>query len=98
LTPAHKELAIKLREFEGRIQEHDEQILAIFEAIRQLMTPPDQPRKKIGFESLPRTQIRGQGTKSPVWEVAEGNAETRVGQAGRGILIDPVHPAKGSLI
>jgi hypothetical protein len=44
---AHKELAVKLRELEGRIQDHDEQIVAIFEAIRQLMTPPDPPRKKI---------------------------------------------------
>jgi hypothetical protein len=46
----HKELALKLRELEGRIRNHDEQIVAIFEAIRQLMTPPDphlspNPRK-----------------------------------------------------
>jgi hypothetical protein len=46
----HKELALKLRELEGRIQEHDEQIVAIFEAIRQLMAPPEKPRKRIGFE------------------------------------------------
>ena len=45
-----KELAVKLRELEGRIQEHDDQIVAIFEAIRQLMTPPETPRKRIGFE------------------------------------------------
>ena len=46
----HRELARKLEELEGRIEAHDEQIVAIFEAIRQLMTPPDPPRKKIGFE------------------------------------------------
>jgi hypothetical protein len=50
MMAAHKELAVKLRELEGRIQDHDEQIVAIFEAIRRLMTPPDAPRKKIGFE------------------------------------------------
>lgn len=50
MMATHKELAVKLRELEGRIQDHDEQIVAIFEAIRQLMTPPDPPRKKIGFE------------------------------------------------
>jgi hypothetical protein len=50
MMATHKQLALKLRELEGRIQDHDEQILAIFEAIQQLMTPPDPPRKKIGFE------------------------------------------------
>ncbi|MEW6669724.1 MAG: hypothetical protein AB1512_31325 [Thermodesulfobacteriota bacterium] len=50
MMAAHKELAIKLRELESRIQEHDEQIVAIFEAIRQLMAPPETGRKKIGFE------------------------------------------------
>ena len=45
----HKELARKLEELEGRIEAHDEQITAIFEAIRQLMTPPDRPRKENRF-------------------------------------------------
>ncbi len=50
MMATQKELALKLRELEGRIQDHDEQIVAIFEAIRQLMTPPEKPRKRIGFE------------------------------------------------
>jgi len=50
MMAAHKELALKLKELEGRIRDHDEQIVAIFDAIRQLMTPPASPRKKIGFE------------------------------------------------
>jgi hypothetical protein len=50
IMATHKELALKLRELEGRIQDHDEKIVAIFEAIRQLMTPPETARKKIGFE------------------------------------------------
>lgn len=33
IMATHKELAVKLRESEGRIHEHDEQIVAIFEAI-----------------------------------------------------------------
>ena len=32
------------------VQFTDEQIVAIFDAIRQLMAPPASPRKKIGFE------------------------------------------------
>jgi hypothetical protein len=50
MVATHKELALKLRELEGRIQDHDEKIVAIFDAIRALMAPPEKPRKKIGFE------------------------------------------------
>ena len=46
----HKELALKLSELERKIESHDENIQAIFEAIRQLMTPQEKPRKKIGFD------------------------------------------------
>ena len=46
----HKELAHQLMDLERRLEDHDEQIQTIFEAIRQLMTPPAKPRKKIGFE------------------------------------------------
>jgi hypothetical protein len=47
---SHKELASKLYELETHIKEHDEQIQAIFEAIRQLMASPEKKRNKIGFE------------------------------------------------
>ena len=46
----HKELAQKLKELEYKIETHDEQITAIFEAINQLLTPPAAPKRKIGFE------------------------------------------------
>ncbi|MFA6979391.1 MAG: ORF6N domain-containing protein [Ignavibacteriaceae bacterium] len=46
----HKELAQKLKELEYKIETHDEQITAIFEAINQLLTPPPAPKRKIGFE------------------------------------------------
>jgi len=46
----HKELARKFKELEGRVGKNDEQITAIFEAIRQLMEPPDRPKRRIGFE------------------------------------------------
>jgi hypothetical protein len=49
LLSTHKELARKLAELEGRIEKHDEDIKAVFHAIRQLMAPPDQKRKRIGF-------------------------------------------------
>ena len=49
LLAAHKELTGKLSELERKVGTHDEQIQAIFEAIRQLMTPPEKKRRKIGF-------------------------------------------------
>ena len=53
MLAAHKELVLKLAELESRVQGHDEQIVAIVEAIRQLMEPPPQPpRKRIGFRSV----------------------------------------------
>ena len=45
----HKDLAHKLAELERKIEGHDENIRTLFEAIRQLMTPPEKPRKEIGF-------------------------------------------------
>ncbi len=46
---AHKELAYKLKELERKTEKHDTEIHAIFEAIRQLMKPPEQPKRRIGF-------------------------------------------------
>lgn len=46
---SNKELAHKLAELESRIEKHDEEIHAIFTAIRQLMTSPDNKRRRIGF-------------------------------------------------
>jgi len=50
ILSTHKELAHKLKELEGKIEMHDTDIKAIFEAIRQLMAPPpDKPKPRIGF-------------------------------------------------
>jgi hypothetical protein len=47
LLASHKDLAKRLDELE---QKYDKQFAVVFEAIRQLMTPPDPPKKeKIGF-------------------------------------------------
>ena len=50
MLTSHKELTRKLNELEQHLKGHDQQIQAIFEAIRQLMTPSEKPRKKIGFQ------------------------------------------------
>jgi phage regulator Rha-like protein len=50
LLSTNKELAHKLTTLERKIERHDEEIKAIFNAIRQLMTSPEKPRRKIGFK------------------------------------------------
>ena len=47
MLASNVELARKLKQMEKK---YDEQFKIVFEAIRQLMTPPAKPRKKIGFE------------------------------------------------
>ena len=46
----HKELARKLADLERQLKDHDEHIQTIFEAIHQLMSPPEGTKRKIGFE------------------------------------------------
>ena len=55
---AHKELAEKLAELERRLASHDEQIVAIIDAIKRLMAPPARPdapappdKRRIGFRA-----------------------------------------------
>ena len=50
LSTSYDLIEKKLREIEDRLEDHDEKIEIIFEAIRQLMGPPEKARKKIGFE------------------------------------------------
>ena len=45
----NRELARKFAELEKRVGKHDETIDAILDAIRQLMAPPEEPRREIGF-------------------------------------------------
>jgi hypothetical protein len=45
----NKELAHKLAQLERKIEKHDEEIKLIFDAIRQLMTPPEQNVSGLDF-------------------------------------------------
>lgn len=49
MIATNKDLAHKLDQHERKIERHDEEIRLIFDAIRQLMTPPEPKRKRIGF-------------------------------------------------
>ncbi len=46
---ANEALARKLGELERRLEDHDQAIRSLFDAIRQLMAPPAKPRKQIVF-------------------------------------------------
>lgn len=47
----HKELIDKLQELENKVSGYDQAIANLFEAIRQLMAPPAQQRRFVGFRT-----------------------------------------------
>jgi hypothetical protein len=50
--------------FQCRLDSHDESIANLFRAIRQLLTPPEKPKREIGFhvrENGARYRIRKTG-------------------------------------
>src|SRR5438034_2041462 len=49
ILATHKELAQRLENLELKYQEHDHELQAVFEAIRQLLSTPDPPKRNIGF-------------------------------------------------
>jgi len=50
IIAGHKELAHKIAQLERKLGDHDEQIMVLFEAIKQLMDPNPPPKKRrIGF-------------------------------------------------
>jgi hypothetical protein len=57
----NRELARKFAELEKHVGKHDDEIAAIIDAIRQLMAPPEKPRREIGFharEKAARYRVR----------------------------------------
>jgi hypothetical protein len=66
----HKELAHKLADLERKIENHDENIRSLFDAIRQLMTPPETPHREIGFhvkeDSVPYRVKTRKPVKAPL--------------------------------
>lgn len=45
----HSQLARKFKELELKVDKHDSEIQAIFEAIKEMITPTPQPSKRIEF-------------------------------------------------
>lgn len=53
LLESNKEFALKIEELERAVASHDEDILLIFEAIKQLMNKKNEPMTPVGFK-IPR--------------------------------------------
>jgi len=50
LLASHRDLAEKLDELERNVATHDKAICSLFDAMRKLMSYPEKPRRKIGFD------------------------------------------------
>jgi len=61
MVATHKELAAKLAELERTVADQDGHIKALFQAVRQLMTPPEPNKRKIGFLVKERAARYGRG-------------------------------------
>ena len=57
ILSTHKELAQKLKELELRIDQHDEEIKSIIDALNQLLSPPPEPKRKMGFEVREKREL-----------------------------------------
>ena len=74
ILATHKEFARKLSDLEQRLEKHYDHIQTIFEAIRQLMAPPDKKdKKKIGFTVKEKQKAYGKKEKNSLKESRAGS-------------------------
>jgi hypothetical protein len=48
---AHKDILLKVEQIEKKVNKHDEEIQAIFDALKELLVPQEKPRIQIGFKT-----------------------------------------------
>ena len=58
MLATNRRLAGKIDELENRLDTHDSVIVELIEAIKDLMTPQETPRVRIGFQ-LPGGKVKG---------------------------------------
>ena len=49
LVLSHKDILLQLEKIENKLTRHDDDIVLIFHYLKQLLNPPQTPRRKIGF-------------------------------------------------
>jgi hypothetical protein len=52
MVASHTNLARRLDELKRRFREHDEQFAVVFDALRQLMEPPQADSPELGYHTL----------------------------------------------
>ncbi len=45
----HKDILLKFEQIEKQVVQNSEEIQHIFNVLKQLLNPPQEPRKRIGF-------------------------------------------------
>lgn len=50
MLSTNKDILMQMQKVEKKLTAHDEDIRLIFETLKQLLTPPNEPRKRIGFK------------------------------------------------
>jgi hypothetical protein len=50
LVLTHKDILLQLEKIEKKLANHDGDITLIFGYLKQLLNPPQQPRRRIGFK------------------------------------------------
>lgn len=50
MLSTNKDILLKMQQLEKKLTAHDEDIRLIFEALKQLLNPPQEPRPRIGFK------------------------------------------------
>jgi hypothetical protein len=49
MLSVHKDILLQLQKAEKKLTAHDEDIRLIFKYLKQLLTPPQEPRRRTGF-------------------------------------------------
>ncbi len=50
MLSTNKDILLQMEKIESKLTAHDEDIRMIFTALKQLINPPQEPRKRIGFK------------------------------------------------
>ena len=52
MLSTHKDILMQMQKAEKKLTAHDEDIRLIFEALKQLLNPSHEPRKRIGLNPM----------------------------------------------
>ena len=65
LVAGNRAFAAKLMQLERKVASHDESITGLIESMRQLLAPPDPPKRSIGFVLPEGTDKAGKSAAKP---------------------------------